>query len=146
MPHGKTFLIHNSCASRGYPLSSAQLFIYLSTLSGITENISSLATRFNISVSALYSWLSNFGIETSPTNILSSMSKSNADLIKEIAELKRALEKSKLETWEAQVDALAHKKLLEHMENKYQISVKKRQILSDCRAKRQNIRGKVHWY
>ena len=24
------------------------------------ENISSLATRFNISVSALYSWLSNF--------------------------------------------------------------------------------------
>ena len=90
------------------------------------ENISSLATRFNISVSALYSWLSNFGIETSPTNILSSMSKSNADLIKEIAELKRALEKSKLETWEAQVDALAHKKLLEHMENKYQISVKKK--------------------
>lgn len=63
---------------------------------------------------------------TSPTNILSSMSKSNADLIKEIAELKRALEKSKLETWEAQVDALAHKKLLEHMENKYQISVKKK--------------------
>lgn len=56
------------------------------------ENISSLATRFNISVSALYSWLSNFGIETSPTNILSSMSKSNADLIKEMAELKRALE------------------------------------------------------
>ncbi len=37
------------------------------------ENISSLATRFNISVSALYSWLSNFGIETSrlyiPTRI-----------------------------------------------------------------------------
>ena len=117
----------------------------MSTLSGITgdwcvlfsgipqreyldtgENISSLATRFNISVSALYSWLSNFGIETSPTNILSSMSKSNVDLIKEIAELKRALEKSKLETWEAQVDALAHKKLLEHMENKYQISVKKK--------------------
>jgi len=40
----------------------------------------------------LYSWLSNFGIETSPTNILSSMSKSNADLIKEMAELKRAQE------------------------------------------------------
>ena len=56
------------------------------------ENISSLATRFNISVSALYSLLSNFGIETSSTNILSSMSKSNADLIKEMAELKRALE------------------------------------------------------
>ena len=47
-------------------------------------------------------------------------------LLKEIAELKRSLKKQELRAWEAEVDALAHKRLLEHIAKKYHIDVKRK--------------------
>ena len=75
--------------------------------------------------------MSNFGAELPKENELSSMGKEKEALLREIAVLKRSLKREELRAWEAEVDALAHKRLLEHIAKKYHIDVKKRQILSD---------------
>ena len=54
-------------------------------------------------------------------NTFRRMSKSREELLKEQKELEQELKKAKKEAWEAQLSALAYRKLVEHMEKKYHI-------------------------
>lgn len=89
-------------------------------------SISQLAEKYCLPPSVVYLWLSNFGVEQPKDIVKSIMSKDYASLVKELAETKRALEKSKLNAWEAKVEALAQRTLVEHLEKKYNIDIKKK--------------------
>lgn len=89
-------------------------------------SISEVASRYHISKSAIYQWISIFGIELPEDHIGTIMTKDKEALQKEIAELRREIKKLKLEAWDAKVDALCQKTLLEEVAQKYNIDLKKK--------------------
>ena len=90
------------------------------------SSVASVADKFNVGVSSVYLWMSTFGVELPKEKEFSCMDQEKEALLKEIAELKRSLKKQELRAWEAEVDALAHKRLLEHIAKKYHIDVKRK--------------------
>lgn len=90
------------------------------------DDISVVARRHGIGLSTLYTWLSTFGLKTPKQEVSMLMEKDKDALIRELAEVKRENSKLKVERFRAEADALVHKTLLEYIEKKYHIEVKKK--------------------
>ena len=90
------------------------------------DSVSEVAKRLGIGMATLYRWMRIFGIDQPKNYYGRVMDKSKEELLNELAALKREVSRLKKAVWEAEVDAIAQKALVDHLAKKYHIDVKKK--------------------